>query len=104
MSRVGQTYDSDTATDQPSVIKEWYRRHDDGSVGSVVAWSDGGYSAGHFEYRARQGGVQVGPRFPYPTLAEAFSGSDEEARRRGHTCSMLCALWREVPPSSVKAY
>jgi hypothetical protein len=84
------------ASRQPTMVKEWHRRHEDGSIGSVVAWSDGRFVAGHFEYRARAGGVQVGPRYPYRTLAEAFAGSDAEARLHGHLCSQGCALWREV--------
>jgi hypothetical protein len=84
-------------SDQATIVKEWYRRHDDGSVGSVVAWSDGSFTAGHFEYRARAGGVQVGPRYPYSTLAKAFAGADSDARAHGHICSEGCQLWRESP-------
>jgi hypothetical protein len=83
-------------SEQATIVKEWYRRHDDGSVGSVVAWSDETFSGGYFEFRNRVG-VQVGPRYPYPTLADAFAGSDRDARESGHTCSPRCSLWREVP-------
>jgi hypothetical protein len=88
-------------TPQPIAVKEWNRRHSDGSLGSVVAWSDGRYTAGHFEYRPRAGGIQVGPRYPYPTLAEAFGGSDRDAAEHGHDCSGECALWREVSLAGV---
>jgi hypothetical protein len=90
----------DSVAAPASVIKEWRRRHEDGSIGTVVALSDGGYVAGHYEYRARAGGIQVGPRYPYSTLSEAFAGADGDARQHGHTCSVACALWCEVTPSS----
>ena len=83
-------------SEQPLIVKEWYKRHDDGSVGSVAAWSDGQFTGGHFEYRGRSG-LQVGPRYPYPTLAEAFVGADSEARQHGHSCGIKCGLWREMP-------
>jgi hypothetical protein len=85
-----------TANEQPTIVKEWNRRHDDGSIGSAAAWSDGTFSGGHFEYRGRNG-ILAGPRYPYDTLAGAFAGSDADAQRRGHTCTAACLLWREVP-------
>jgi hypothetical protein len=88
--------DEGTEREQPTIIKEWARRHDDGSLGSVAAWSDGSFSGGHFEYRGRTG-IQVGPRYPYDTLASAFAGADSDAQRRGHVCGARCLLWREVP-------
>ena len=89
-----------TESRQPVPVKEWSRRHHDGSLGSVVAWSDGRYTAGYFEYRPKAGGIQVGPRYPYPTLADAFGGADRDAATHGHACTDECTLWGEVSPSS----
>jgi hypothetical protein len=86
--------------EQPTIVKEWYRRHHDGSVGSVAAWSDGTFSGGHFEFRGRAG-IQIGPRYPYPTLGEAFGGADADARKTGHACTPRCSLWREVPAAGI---
>jgi hypothetical protein len=93
--------DQSTIGVQPTVVKEWHRRHDDGSLGTAIAWSDGRFVGGHFEYRARAGGVQVGPRYPYPTLAEAFAGADAEARVHGHSCTPACGLWQEAVSSGM---
>ena len=37
------------ASEEPSVVKKWCRRHDNGCVGVVAAWSDGGYTGGYSE-------------------------------------------------------
>ena len=55
---------------------------------------------GHFEFRGRAG-IQIGPRYPYPTLGEAFGGADADARKTGHACTPRCSLWREVPAAGI---
>lgn len=89
-------------SEEPSVVKEWCRRHDNGCVGVVVAWSDGSYTGGYSEYIPRGGGIQIGPRFTYETLANAFIAADNDAGRRGHVCSDGCTLWGEVSPLTGK--
>ena len=85
------------ASEEPSVVKKWCRRHDNGCVGVVAAWSDGGYTGGYSEYLPSHGGLQIGPRYTYDTLTRAFEAADAAGGRRGHVCSDGCALWGEVP-------
>jgi hypothetical protein len=85
------------AATQLAVVKIWWRRHADGSTGAVVAWSDGQYSGMDGSDEPGPVNVEARARPLYRTLAEAFSGVDEDTCRRGHTCSVGCELWREAP-------
>ena len=76
-------------------IREWRRRHDDGSYG-VVERHESGVFIGIDVVLVDDSGTQQG-QFDraFLTLEEACAAIDARVDRRGHRCGTECSQWCE---------
>ena len=74
-------------------LREWQRRHDDGSQGFVEERTPGIFVAiDVIALRARVG--PAGANREFTTIDDACLAADRAAERRGHTCTRACTRWR----------